>query len=204
MSNSRKFPRAGYEGNPSLTWTQYGLKKRLEHFWRGLSHPKDQVSAIPPEDYGSRFFNFITGLVKSKEEAARDREARSNAVAADGSASKSEENPVGDRTMQDSERQMEEMRSTSRTMGTVGSTSGANGAILPVVEEVGEGSSPGRSRRPSVGNAEISDIGPVNRIEESPRTRMDDRNSKPDSAVSVDSQHAMDVNHGHQYTRITA
>lgn len=103
---------------------------------------------------------------------------------------------------------MEEMHS-SRVMGTVGSTSNdrTNGTILPVVEEVGEGSSPGRSRRQSIGNGEGCDQGPSNRIELcANRSFRDDRNSKPDSAVSVDSQHAMDAHHGstNHFSRITA
>lgn len=101
---------------------------------------------------------------------------------------------------------MEDMHS-SRVMGTVGS-SATNGAILPVLEEVGEGSSPGRSRRQSIGNGEGCDPGPSNRIEEGAgRSRTDDRNSKPDSAVSVDSQHAMDAHHHgstNHFSRIAA
>lgn len=118
---------------------------------------------------------------------------------ADGSASGT--NDV--QTVSETERAREDMHS-SRVMGTVGTT---NGAILPVVEEVGEGSSPGRSRRPSIGNGEGCDQGPSNRIGEgAERICRDDRNSKPDSAVSVDSQHAMDTHHGstNHFSRIAA
>ena len=50
--------------------------KKVEHFWRGLSNDKEKVSAIPPFNYGDRFFNFIRDLVKSPEEAAREKESK--------------------------------------------------------------------------------------------------------------------------------
>ena len=44
----------------------------MEHFWKGLSHNRNQISPVPPESYGRRFLNFITGITKSKEETARE------------------------------------------------------------------------------------------------------------------------------------
>ncbi|KAL8935649.1 MAG: hypothetical protein Q9211_004594, partial [Gyalolechia sp. 1 TL-2023] len=55
--------------------THYGLIKRAEHLWKGMSNNKSQISPIPPEDYGHRFVKFITGLTKTKEQA--ERESRS-------------------------------------------------------------------------------------------------------------------------------
>ncbi|KAG9237881.1 hypothetical protein BJ875DRAFT_114781 [Amylocarpus encephaloides] len=52
--------------------THYGTVKKLEHFWKGLSNDKKQISPISPEPYGERFINFIEGITKSPEEAARD------------------------------------------------------------------------------------------------------------------------------------
>ncbi|KAA8913604.1 hypothetical protein FN846DRAFT_771807 [Sphaerosporella brunnea] len=124
--------------------THYGFVKRLEHFWRGLSHPKDQVSAIPPHGYGERFFNFISSIVKSPEEAARDKERRNNEAAASGSA------PDGRASEERATRT--EDHAPARTIGAVRSpsaerTGGAQGMILPVVEEAGEGSSRNGSSR---------------------------------------------------------
>lgn len=45
--------------------------KRLEHFWKGLSNNSSQISPIPPQPYGERFLNFITGITMTKEEADR-------------------------------------------------------------------------------------------------------------------------------------
>ncbi|KAG0136074.1 hypothetical protein HOY82DRAFT_479344 [Tuber indicum] len=141
--------------------THYGFAKKAEHFWRGLSNPKDQVSAIPPQGYGDRFFKFISGLVKSPEEAARDREmrekanaeavpARSESDAVDGSRNRAERAGAGERDV------------PARSLGTVRSPSaeragGAAGAVLPVVEEAGEGGSTGARSRSR--NGSVSDGG---------------------------------------------
>jgi 1-phosphatidylinositol-4-phosphate 5-kinase len=45
--------------------------KRLEHLWKGLSHDRTQISPIPPEAYGDRFIEFMTGITMTKEEAER-------------------------------------------------------------------------------------------------------------------------------------
>jgi 1-phosphatidylinositol-4-phosphate 5-kinase len=100
----------------------------LEHFWRGLSHPKDQVSAIPPHGYGDRFFNFISSIVKSPEEAARDKERRNQAAIADAAREEASAPPTHNQ--------------------------GAERAGLPVVEEAGEGSRSGSSRGGSAHSVE--------------------------------------------------
>ena len=51
--------------------THYGLVKRLEHFWKGLHDNRSQISPVPPQAYGDRFINFITGITMTKEEAER-------------------------------------------------------------------------------------------------------------------------------------
>lgn len=54
-----------------LTRVQYGMIKKIEHFWKGLSSDRTQISALPPEQYGDRFLNFMEGITVSKEEAER-------------------------------------------------------------------------------------------------------------------------------------
>lgn len=121
----------------------------MENFWRGLSQPKDQVSAIPPEGYGDRFFRFIAGHVKSPEEAAREKATRENSATAEGLTDRPG-NDVLERTREEAERTerygTNESDRPNRGLSTVRSSSaertgGASGAILPVVEEAGEGSS---------------------------------------------------------------
>ena len=46
--------------------TNYSIIKRLETFWRGLSHDLKAVSAVPPKDYSDRFYKFIEKSVDSK------------------------------------------------------------------------------------------------------------------------------------------
>ncbi|KAJ4522645.1 Phosphatidylinositol-4-phosphate 5-kinase [Exophiala dermatitidis] len=53
--------------------THYGFIKRVEHFWKGLSAPRTQISPVPPQAYGERFLNFITGITMTQEEAERRR-----------------------------------------------------------------------------------------------------------------------------------
>jgi hypothetical protein len=54
--------------------------KRIEHYWKGLSAPRTQISAIPPQAYGDRFVNFITGITMTKEEAERRETQESHRV----------------------------------------------------------------------------------------------------------------------------
>ena len=60
---------------------QYGVIKKIEHFWKGLSQDRTQISALPPEQYGDRFLNFMSGITMSPEEAAREAEAKQAAEA---------------------------------------------------------------------------------------------------------------------------
>ncbi|KAH0534110.1 hypothetical protein GP486_008932, partial [Trichoglossum hirsutum] len=130
--------------------------KKAEHFWKGLSHPKAQISPIPPESYGERFLHFITGNTKSKEEAER---AKQSMPSEDGGVRQpsqlfsrwSSDNAAGGPEKQGAS---EEDR-PQRTLSSVRSpsaerTGGVAGATLPVVEEAGEaGSTSGRSRNGS-------------------------------------------------------
>ena len=50
--------------------------KKIEHFWKGLSHDRTQISALPPEQYGDRFYNFVEGITMSAEEARREAQRR--------------------------------------------------------------------------------------------------------------------------------
>ncbi|ROW07458.1 hypothetical protein VMCG_03929 [Cytospora schulzeri] len=56
--------------------TRYGVIKKIEHFWKGLSADRTQISALPPEEYGDRFLNFMSGITMSPEEAAREAEEK--------------------------------------------------------------------------------------------------------------------------------
>ncbi|KAI0509554.1 hypothetical protein F5B22DRAFT_616755 [Xylaria bambusicola] len=62
--------------------THYGMIKKLEHFWKGLSSDRTQISALPPEEYGNRFLKFMSGITVSSEEAARDQNDRVTAATA--------------------------------------------------------------------------------------------------------------------------
>lgn len=52
------------------------MVKKIEHFWKGLSHDKTQISALPPEQYGERFYRFVKGVTMSAEEAKRKEQER--------------------------------------------------------------------------------------------------------------------------------
>ncbi|KAK4124454.1 SAICAR synthase-like protein [Parathielavia appendiculata] len=66
--------------------THYGIIKKIEHFWKGLSSDRSQISALPPQEYGERFINFITNVTKSQEEAARAAHERDAALMAEAAA----------------------------------------------------------------------------------------------------------------------
>lgn len=69
-----------------LTDSQYGIIKKLEHFWKGLSQDRHQISALPPHEYGERFLNFISGTTMSQEEAHRIAQEKDAAAAAEAAA----------------------------------------------------------------------------------------------------------------------
>lgn len=56
--------------------------KKIEHFWKGLSSDRTQISALPPNEYGDRFIKFMAGVTMSSEEAERDQHDREAAAAA--------------------------------------------------------------------------------------------------------------------------
>lgn len=60
--------------------------KKLEHFWKGLSSDRTQISALPPDEYGDRFLKFMSGITISPEEAAREERDRIAAAAATASS----------------------------------------------------------------------------------------------------------------------
>ncbi|KAH6647271.1 hypothetical protein BKA67DRAFT_525369 [Truncatella angustata] len=65
--------------------THYGMIKKIEHFWKGLTADRSQISALPPHEYGERFIKFMEGVTMSAEEAERDqydRQAAAEAAAA--------------------------------------------------------------------------------------------------------------------------
>jgi 1-phosphatidylinositol-4-phosphate 5-kinase len=65
-----------------LTTWQYGIIKKLENFWKGLSSDRSQISALAPQQYGERFYNFITGVTMSQEQATREAQEKDAATAA--------------------------------------------------------------------------------------------------------------------------
>ena len=131
-----------------------------------MSNNRTQISPIPPEGYGDRFINFITGITMSKEEAERHTTSHEMAEAQGGGSMDVHRTSFGvprspaDRTIEKAEHQarksqrdgVSEEDIPSRSLGTVRSTSadrtnGVTGNTLPVVEEAGEaGSTGGRSR----------------------------------------------------------
>lgn len=56
--------------------TRYGMLKRAEHFFKGFSSPRSQISAIPPVQYGERFLKFISGTTQSPEQIERESQDR--------------------------------------------------------------------------------------------------------------------------------
>lgn len=61
--------------------SQYGVIKKIEHFWKGLSHDRNQISAQPPTQYGDRFLNFMEGITLSQEEAEREKQEKERQAA---------------------------------------------------------------------------------------------------------------------------
>jgi hypothetical protein len=47
------------------------LKKHLETFFKSFSFPRDELSAVPPDQYAERFVKFIRANVRTKEETGQ-------------------------------------------------------------------------------------------------------------------------------------
>ncbi|OTA88390.1 hypothetical protein M434DRAFT_47115, partial [Hypoxylon sp. CO27-5] len=127
--------------------THYGVIKKIEHFWKGLSHDRSQISALPPDEYGDRFIKFMSGITMSPEEAARDAHDRMR------SPNSPEPNPVIEKALKKATKKekdvaKEEQVPERKITTAVSPGSRANShAVLPVVEETAEaGSVGGRSR----------------------------------------------------------
>ncbi len=152
--------------------------KKIEHFWKGLSSDRTQISALPPDQYGDRFYNFVQGVTMSQEAAQREQlrleqeamEARQSSEKTTGRNAKQKSphsippmpahlpppppssEPEARETidmaaheLRKTEKQgvSKEKHVPERTLKTVSSGDGPDSGregVLPVVEEVGEGS----------------------------------------------------------------
>ncbi|KAK2741381.1 Phosphatidylinositol-4-phosphate 5-kinase [Myotisia sp. PD_48] len=141
--------------------THYGLVKKAEHFWKGLSHNRTQISPIPPHAYGERFLSFISHVTKSKEEVEREKreeEALAQVANEPESSREHETHPTPeDETEEHPRRILTTIRAPASDVDGPPTT-------LPVVEEVGESSDRSGSSRDGVG---VSD----NRTDETADTR---------------------------------
>jgi 1-phosphatidylinositol-4-phosphate 5-kinase len=139
---------------------QYGTIKRLENFWKGFSHDKTQISPVPSIAYGDRFINFISGVIKTREQAVLERTVdpkrtpRPVAVAADGAASpahnaaedtvhaaevsteRAESRGHGGRTSEIA--LIDHTLSTTRSPSRDRASKDDRGMTLPIVDEAGE------------------------------------------------------------------
>ncbi|KAI0127995.1 hypothetical protein BJ170DRAFT_580766 [Xylariales sp. AK1849] len=81
--------------------THYGMIKKVENFWKGLSSDRGQISALPPDEYGERFIKFMAGVTMSPEEAVRDEQDRQAAAAAAAAemGEEAERNPSSNHTL---------------------------------------------------------------------------------------------------------
>jgi 1-phosphatidylinositol-4-phosphate 5-kinase len=141
--------------------THYGMLKKAETFWKGLSHNRAQISPIPSHNYGDRFMNFIEEITMSKEEAERRQQTRDQ-----GSASQDiSRSSLGfrrssvERSMQqvvEKEPARDGLEPHSRTLMAVRDTTDPT-ATLPVVEEAGEAGSTGSEKNPLNGGQSLEE-----------------------------------------------
>ena len=142
------------------------MVKKAEHFWKGLSHNKTQISPIPPEAYGERFLNFVAAITLSKEEVERQKQSQEQGQASMDTfrSSHAIQRSSTERTMEMAEKQVVKSEKTlsndpeprERILSTIRTSqadlpNGGGPSTLPVVQEVGEGGSTGgRSGRSGV------------------------------------------------------
>lgn len=72
--------------------------KKIESFWKGLVKDRSTISALPPDQYGDRFYQFVEGITMSAEEAQRrelaEAEAQKQAATEDSSAEVTERHGI--------------------------------------------------------------------------------------------------------------
>jgi len=51
--------------------TPYGVVKRIEHLWKGMSADRHKISPVPPAEYGDRFLAFMRAIMRGGEGGAR-------------------------------------------------------------------------------------------------------------------------------------
>lgn len=146
--------------------THYGMFKKMEHFFKGLSHDRGQISPIPPEGYGDRFIAFVKGITMSSEEAERRRQSRASGPS--GEKRPSSRSSSVERIMQAAEKEAAKDVSLThpRVLSTVWDPADAGGpgptSTLPIVDEAGEASSVGgQSSHSRHGRPTDKDLPPV-------------------------------------------
>jgi len=121
--------------------------KRAEHFWKGLSSNKEEISAVPPDAYGDRFFRFVSKIIKV-ETPSEQAAAEQRGIAGENFDGLTDAELVLEAQVPD--RKLTTIRSTSDN----GDAPQQGSTILPVVEENGEsGSSIGRTNSDADGAA---------------------------------------------------
>ncbi|KAI8827089.1 uncharacterized protein EV422DRAFT_491372 [Fimicolochytrium jonesii] len=51
-------------------FTTYDIVKSIEHLWKSFSQDAHGISAVPPAEYGVRFFSFMKGIIRQPGEGA--------------------------------------------------------------------------------------------------------------------------------------
>ncbi|KAJ5233704.1 uncharacterized protein N7469_005470 [Penicillium citrinum] len=143
--------------------THYGMVKKIENFFKGLSNDRTQISPIPPEGYGDRFVSFVKGITMSKEEAQRRRESRASQGTRQSGEKRTSRSSSVERQMHAAEKEAAKDVSVThpRTLATVWDPADAAGpgptSTLPIVDEAGEASSVGGHSSHSRNGAPVTD-----------------------------------------------
>ncbi|KAJ5110939.1 hypothetical protein N7532_001474 [Penicillium argentinense] len=153
--------------------THYGMVKKIENFFKGLSSDRTQISPIPPEGYGDRFISFVKGITMSREEAERRRESRASTRPSGEGGKRNSRSSSVERQMHAAEKEAAKDVSVThpRTLATVWDPADAAGpgptSTLPIVDEAGEASSVGGHSQHSRNGPPVAekDLPPVPRDE---------------------------------------
>ncbi|CAH7681028.1 hypothetical protein BY996DRAFT_4577700 [Phakopsora pachyrhizi] len=71
-SDNQPLPMIYYLGIIDIL-TPYSVVKKVEHFWKGMSNDKHMISAVPPNEYGDRFLNFLLSIIRGGDISIRPR-----------------------------------------------------------------------------------------------------------------------------------
>lgn len=152
-----------------------------------MTAPKSELSVNPPGSYGDRFIKFISNVVKSSKEVAREKESHRQSNLEGGPVREEAANSSwveAERCERDGATDVGSPQRKQSSMRSPSTERPGGATILPIVEEAAEGSTGSRSlsRNGSGSDSGVEECATVS--EAARRSMAEDRGKQPHSRLS--------------------